>query len=45
MTQIPLSEIISEIWPFLIALLFALLALVLWPGLVLWLTRLFGYVG
>ncbi|MDE0969914.1 MAG: TRAP transporter large permease [Octadecabacter sp.] len=44
-TQIPLSEIISEIWPFLIALLLALLALVLWPGLVLWLPRLFGYAG
>ena len=44
-TQIPLSEIISEIWPFLIALLLALLALVLWPSLVLWLPRLFGYAG
>lgn len=44
-TGIPLSEIIREIWPFLIALLLALLALVLWPGLVLWLPRLFGYEG
>lgn len=44
-TGIPLSEIIREIWPFLIALLIALLGLVLWPGLVLWLPRLFGYSG
>jgi tripartite ATP-independent transporter DctM subunit len=44
-TRIPLSEIIREIWPFLIALLVALLGLVFWPGLVLWLPRLFGYAG
>jgi TRAP-type C4-dicarboxylate transport system permease large subunit len=44
-TGIPLSEIIREIWPFLIALLIALLALVLLPDLVLWLPRLFGYAG
>lgn len=44
-TSIPLSEIIREIWPFLIALLIALLALVLLPDLVLWLPRTFGYVG
>ncbi len=44
-TSIPLSEIIREVWPFLIALLLALLGLVLWPGLVLWLPRMFGYAG
>lgn len=44
-TGIPLSEIIREIWPFLIALLVALLGLVLMPGLVLWLPRMFGYAG
>ncbi|MEO9826363.1 MAG: TRAP transporter large permease [Paracoccaceae bacterium] len=44
-TRIPLSEIIREIWPFLIALLIALLALVLLPDLVLWLPRIFGYAG
>ena len=42
-TGIPLAEIIREIWPFLIALLLALLSLVLFPGLVLWLPKLFGY--
>ena len=44
-TGIPLSEIIREIWPFLIALLLALFALVLWPDLVLWLPYQFGYLG
>jgi tripartite ATP-independent transporter DctM subunit len=44
-TRIPLAEIIREIWPFLIALLAALLSLVLFPGLVLWLPRLLGYDG
>lgn len=44
-TGIPLSEIIREIWPFLVALLLALFALVLWPGLVLWLPGQFGYLG
>lgn len=44
-TRIPLGEIIREIWPFLLVLLAALLALVLFPGIVLWLPRLFGYAG
>jgi len=44
-TGIPLTEIIREIWLFLIALLLALFALVLWPDLVLWLPYQFGYLG
>ncbi|MEQ9037825.1 MAG: TRAP transporter large permease [Silicimonas sp.] len=44
-TRIPLAEIIREIWLFLAALLLALLSLVLFPGLVLWLPRMFGYAG
>ncbi|AVX03471.1 sialic acid TRAP transporter permease protein SiaT [Maritalea myrionectae] len=44
-SRIPLSEIIAEVWPFLCALLFALLCMVLWPELVLTLPRLFGYAG
>lgn len=44
-TQIPLREIIGEIWAFLGVLILALAALVLFPGLVLWLPRLFGYPG
>jgi len=44
-TGIPLSQIIREVWPFLLALLLALLTLVLVPDLVLWLPRIFGYAG
>ncbi|WP_299868583.1 TRAP transporter large permease [uncultured Hoeflea sp.] len=44
-TQIPLREIIGEIWAFLGVLILALAALVLFPDLVLWLPRLFGYPG
>ena len=44
-TRIKLSEIIHEIWPFLVALMIALLGLVLFPELVLWLPRLFGYAS
>jgi TRAP-type transport system large permease protein len=36
---------IREIWPFLGVLVAALLLLVLVPGIVLWLPRLFGYAG
>ena len=44
-TRIPLAEIIREIWLFLLVLIAALAALILFPGLVLWLPRLFGYPG
>jgi tripartite ATP-independent transporter DctM subunit len=44
-TRIPLGEIIREIWPFLGVLIFALLLLILFPGLTLWLPRLMGYEG
>ncbi|WP_421982716.1 TRAP transporter large permease [Roseibium sp.] len=44
-TRIPLNEIIREIWPFLAVLLAALAALILFPGLVLWLPQAFGYAG
>ncbi len=44
-TGISLREMIREIWPFLGALLAALLALILFPDLVLWLPRTFGYAG
>lgn len=42
-TQIPLREIIREIWPFLGVLILALLTLILVPDLVLFLPRLLGY--
>lgn len=44
-TGIALRDMIREIWPFLGALLAALLALILFPDLVLWLPRMFGYAG
>jgi len=44
-TGIPLIEIIREIVPFLIALLFALALLIFFPSLVLWMPMMFGYVG
>jgi len=44
-TQIPLREIIGEIWAFLGVLILALAALILFPGIVLWLPRVFGYPG
>jgi len=44
-TRIPLAEIIREIWLFLGVLILALAAMILFPGIVLWLPRLFGYAG
>ena len=42
-TDIPLREIIGEIWAFLAVLIFALLIMIFLPNMVLWLPRLFGY--
>jgi TRAP-type C4-dicarboxylate transport system permease large subunit len=42
-TQIPLKEIIGEIWIFLAVLLFALLAMIMFPEIVLFLPRALGY--
>jgi len=44
-TGIPLREVISEVWAFLVVLIGALLLLIVSPGLVLWLPRLLGYGG
>ena len=44
-TDIPLREIIREIWGFLAVLVTALVIMMLSPGLVLWLPRLLGYQG
>ncbi len=43
-TGIKLADMIREIWPFLAALLLALLVLILVPEIVLWLPMQFGYV-
>ncbi|MBO6866947.1 MAG: TRAP transporter large permease [Pseudomonadota bacterium] len=44
-TGIKLRDIISEIWAFLGVLILALVVLILFPDLVLFLPRLFGYAG
>ena len=44
-TGIPLQEIVREILPFILVLMFSLLLMILFPGIVLWLPRLFGYQG
>ena len=44
-TDIPLSEIIKEIWLFVGVLILALLGMTLFPDFVLWLPRYFGYQG
>ncbi len=44
-TRIPRREIISEITPFIAVLVFALLLMILFPSIVLWLPWQFGYVG
>ena len=44
-TDIPLREIIGEIWAFLAVLIFSLLIMIFSPNMVLWLPRLFGYQG
>lgn len=44
-TGIPLRAIIGEIWPFICVLLVALLLMIVFPGIVLWVPGRFGYVG
>jgi tripartite ATP-independent transporter DctM subunit len=44
-TDIPLREIIAEIWLFLAVLIAALVVMMLSPDMVLWLPRMFGYQG
>jgi tripartite ATP-independent transporter DctM subunit len=41
--QIPLNEIIGEIWIFLAVLLLALLVMIMFPEIILWLPRALGY--
>jgi tripartite ATP-independent transporter DctM subunit len=44
-TAIPLREIIAEIWQFIAVLVVALLIMILFPEVVLWLPQMFGYAG
>ena len=42
-TGIPLTSMYRHIWPFIVALVIALLIMLAVPDVVLWLPRLFGY--
>ena len=44
-TRISLKEIISEIWIFILVLLFALGIMIIFPEIILWLPEMFGYKG
>jgi len=44
-TGAPMRDMIAEIWPFLLALIIALMTITLLPEIVLWLPRMFGYGG
>jgi tripartite ATP-independent transporter DctM subunit len=44
-TGIPLRTMIAEIWGFVAVLVVALFAMILFPEIVLWLPRMFGYEG
>ena len=41
-TRIPLNEIIGEIWVFLAVLLCALISMIMFPDIVMWLPHAFG---
>ena len=44
-TDIPLKDMIREVWIFVAALIGALLVMILEPGIVLWLPHMLGYKG
>jgi len=44
-TKQPMGAIVRDIWPFILALLAALMVITFWPGFVLFLQRLLGYQG
>jgi len=44
-TKEPIGRVIREVWPFIIALLFALAIITFVPDFVLWFPRLLGYTG
>jgi len=45
LTSTPLGEIIREMWPFLLNLILALMVLIFFPAISLWLPGLLGYSG
>jgi len=45
LTSTPLGDVIREIWPFLLNLIFTLMVLIFFPAISLWLPGLLGYSG
>jgi C4-dicarboxylate transporter, DctM subunit len=43
--NISFSELMVEVWPYLLVMIGALALVTFWPGIVLWLPRLAGYTG
>ena len=43
--NVSFSELMVEVWPYLLVMLGALALVTFWPGMVLWLPRLAGYTG
>ena len=43
--DVPMAELLREVFPFLLVMLGALALVIVWPDLVLWLPRLAGYTG
>ncbi len=43
--DVSFSELMVEVWPYLLVMLGALALVTFWPGMVLWLPRLAGYTG
>lgn len=43
--EVSMSELLAEVWPYLLVMIGALAIVTFWPGMVLWLPRLAGYAG
>ncbi|EJL89028.1 TRAP transporter, DctM subunit [Polaromonas sp. CF318] len=43
--DVSFSELMVEVWPYLLVMLGALALVTFWPGMVLWLPRMAGYTG
>jgi C4-dicarboxylate transporter DctM subunit len=43
--DVPMGELLREVFPFLLVMLGALALVIVWPDMVLWLPRLAGYTG
>jgi tripartite ATP-independent transporter DctM subunit len=43
--DVSFSELMAEVWPYLLVMMGALALVTFWPGMVLWLPRMAGYTG